>query len=402
MKTLDQLLQERLQELESASLLRNLREIDSPQGTSLNINGSCVLNFSSNDYLGLANHPHVKSAALAAIKQYGTGSGASRLISGSLAPHHQLEESLAIFKRTEAALTFSSGYATALGTISALVGPEDTVVVDRLVHASVLDAVRLSRARLRTFEHNSLEDLETELSKTRTSGRSGNILIVTESIFSMDGDSAPLTRIVELKQKHKAWLMVDEAHAIGVRGSQGRGLVQELGLGNAVEIQMGTLGKALGAAGGYICGSKSLINYLINKARSFIFTTAPSPAAAAAAKAAIDLCQSEEGEASRKKLWQNIDSFKAALNFASISQLPPESAIIPIHIGDERVATRVANQLREAGIFIPAIRFPTVARGTARLRVTLSAGHTPEQLNLLCSQLQAILQSLTPSDQVNP
>ncbi len=286
-------LKRRLDAIRGQKLFRELRRVDSAQGPRIEIGGKSFLNFSSNDYLGLANDPVLKEAAIKAVKQFGAGSGASRLICGSLAPFHQLEEALADFKRTEAALTFSTGYATAIGTICALLGRDDIIILDKLVHASIVDAAKLSGAKLRIFSHNDLNDLEDKLkwagkvSKAESGKRKAEILIVTESIFSMDGDAAPLREIVALKEKYGAWLMVDEAHATGIIGEDGRGLAEELGVSSQIEIQMGTLGKALGASGGYICGSRALIDYLVNRARSFIFSTAPVPAAAAAATAAI-------------------------------------------------------------------------------------------------------------------
>ena len=281
-------LKHRLEAIRGQKLFRELRRVDSAQGPRIEIGGRTLLNFSSNDYLGLANHPVLKEAAIKAIEKFGAGAGASRLICGSLAPFHELEEALADFKRTEAALTFSTGYATAIGTICALLGKDDIIILDKLVHASIVDAARLSGAKLRVFAHNDLNDLEDKLKWARNESRHSspatrNTLIVTESIFSMDGDAAPLREIVALKKKHGAWLMVDEAHATGVIGENGRGLADKLGVGGQIEIQMGTLGKALGASGGYICGSRALIDYLVNRARSFIFSTAPVPAAAAAA-----------------------------------------------------------------------------------------------------------------------
>ncbi|MEP6663231.1 MAG: 8-amino-7-oxononanoate synthase, partial [Verrucomicrobiota bacterium] len=275
---------QRLDELREQNLFRELRRIDSPQSPHIQIDGKPFLNFSSNDYLGLANDPLLKNAAIEAVEKFGAGSGASRLICGSLAPHHELEETLAQFKKTEAALVFSTGYAAAVGTISALLGKDDIIVIDKLVHASIVDAARLSGAKLRVFAHNDLENLEKILrwAKKRAASilladQRLKILIVTESIFSMDGDFAPLKEIVALKEKYGAWLMVDEAHATGIFGKDGRGFAESCGISQQIEIQMGTLGKALGASGGYICGSRQLIDFLINRARSFIFSTAPVP-----------------------------------------------------------------------------------------------------------------------------
>ncbi|MCU0785770.1 MAG: 8-amino-7-oxononanoate synthase [Verrucomicrobia bacterium] len=420
MATFDQELGRRLTAIREQGLYRELRCVDSAQGPRIEVAGRTLVNFSSNDYLGLANHPALKEAAIRAVEQYGAGSGSARLICGSLAPHHELEESLAAFKGTEAALSFSSGYATALGTITALLGKEDIIIVDKLVHACVVDAARLSGAKLRVFAHNDLDDLEQILKwanrrdelhesqikgeksgtrVTRPPGKKSRILVVTESIFSMDGDAAPLVEIVALKKKYGAWLMVDEAHATGLYGAKRRGLVEELGVAGQIEIQMGTLGKALGASGGYICGSRNLIDFLINRARSFIFSTAPVPAAAAAARAGIHIMQSSEGEKRRQTLWERVRQCRTGV--APVSDIfrngdrrdacPTLSAIFPLIVGDESKAVALATQLRLEGFFVPAIRYPTVARGRARLRVTLTAAHSSDDVVRLTSALLQIV-----------
>ena len=382
----------RLASIKDAGLLRELRRVDSAQGPRIEIKGRALLNFSSNDYLGLANHPALKEAAIKAVEKHGAGAGASRLICGSLAPFHELEETLAAFKSTEAALTFSTGYAAAVGTITALLGKDDIIIVDKLVHACVVDAAKLSGAKLRVFDHNNLKDLEEKLRwaaspKSEIGNRKSEILIVTESIFSMDGDSAPLAAIVALKEKYGAWLMADEAHATGLYGVNRRGLAEALGVSDRIEIQMGTLGKALGASGGYICGCRALIDYLVNRARSFIFSTAPAPAAAAAAKAAIKLIQSAEGQSLSTELQARIAEFQSAIGNQQ-SAIP--SAIIPWIIGDEAASVVAATKLREHNIFVPAIRYPTVARGAARLRITLTAAHSSQDIGALVSALSQI------------
>ncbi len=383
MSTLDQDLAERLCAWEARGLRRELRRIDSPQGTHITLDTRKLLNFSSNDYLGLANDPRIKEAATKALERYGAGSGASRLISGSLAIHTQLEEALAQFKRAEAALTFSSGYAAALGTIGALLGKGDVIIVDKLVHASLVDATRLCGAKLRVFRHNDLNDLEDILKWADGLAGDGQVsprprvLVVTESLFSMDGDRAPLREMVELKDRYGAWLMVDEAHATGVFGATRRGLAEEARVADRIEVQMGTLGKALGSAGGYICGSRTLVDFLINSARSFVFSTAPVPAAAAAARAAVKFVASPFGSKRCARLWSNMRAFS------------PDATgpIIPVMVGDEAEAMALAQRLRESGFFVPAIRYPTVARGKARLRVTLCAAHELEDIEALCRVL---------------
>jgi 8-amino-7-oxononanoate synthase len=391
MTDFDQELNIRLEAIQEQGLYRELRRVDSPQGTRVEIAGKSLLNFSSNDYLGLAAHTTLKEAAIRAVESFGAGSGASRLICGSIAPHHELEETIAAFKGTEAALSFSSGYATAIGTLYALMGKDDVVIVDKLVHACIVDAAKLCGAKLRVFDHNDLNDLEDILkwadSRSRNTQHVSRVLVVTESVFSMDGDHAPLREIVALKEKYGAWLMLDEAHAAGLYGDRRRGLAENLQIGDQVEIQMGTLGKAFGSSGGFICGSRALIDLLINRARSFIFSTAPVPAAAAAATAAIRLVQSAEGESLCKKLWHNVDGFASDFGLRTSDF---KSAIIPIIIGLETKAVEAANALRSKGIFVPAIRYPTVARGSARLRVTLTAAHNPEDVAALTNALHAL------------
>src|SRR5437660_7823895 len=324
---------DRLKSLREQGLYRELRRINSPQLPHTQVDGRTLLNFSSNDYLGLANDPVLKEAAIKGIERYGAGSGASRLVCGSLAPHHDLEQAIAAFKGAEAALAFSSGYASAVGTICALLDAHDVIVIDKRVHACIVDGARLCGAELRVFAHNDLDHLAKVLrwADRRNSGLSGKrrprTLIVTESGFSMDGDFGLLRDLVELKEKHGAWLMVDEAHATGLYGEKRRGLAEEIGVAGQIEVQMGTLGNALGSAGGYICGSRTLIDYLLNRARSFIFSTAPVPAAVAAATAAVQLIQSELGKERRQQLWQRVSLLRAG-NTRQNSSSP--SAIIPI------------------------------------------------------------------------
>jgi len=392
---LDPELNKRLGELRAQELYRELRRVDSPQAPHIEISGRTFLNFSSNDYLGLANEPAVKNAAIEAIQRFGAGAGASRLICGSLAPFHELEERLAAFKKTEAALTFATGYAAAIGAVTTLLGKDDIVLIDKLVHASLIDAAKLSDSKLRVFAHNDLNDLEDKLkwaTAQRAQNSSRHVLIITESVFSMDGDLAPLQEIVELKERFNAWLMIDEAHATGVFGKTGRGLADQLGVNDRIEIQMGTLGKALGASGGYIAGSRTLIDYLINRARSFVFSTAPVPASAAAAAAALEIVNSVDGAARRKILWANAARLKTQLALKSIS-----SAIIPVILGDETKALAAAAALFDRGIYVPAIRYPTVRRGAARLRVTITAAHNEQDISELAPAWNATQRGLENS-----
>ena len=422
MNPLDAELARRLEALREAGLYRELRQIDSPQSPHVLLAGRQTLNFSSNDYLGLANHPALKAAAVRAVERFGAGAGASRLICGSLAPHHDLEAALASFKGVEAALTFSTGYAAASAAICALLSRSDVIILDKLVHACIVDAARLSGATIRVYPHNDLNRLE-HLLKWAAGGRRPNpnpegqretvcpdgtpartVLVVTESVFSMDGDQAPLREIVDLKDRFGAWLMVDEAHATGLYGPNRRGLAEELGVAERIEIQMGTLGKAFGASGGYLCGSRVLIDYLVNRARTFIFSTAPVPAAAAAAAAGIQLVQSAEGEDRRSRLWRLVDQIRgprppsgavAGAPAGHTSRAPdissaPRGAILPLMIGDETRALEAAAALRERDILIPAIRYPTVARGAARLRLTLTAAHEPADVERLSAALDSL------------
>ena len=417
----------RLEALQQQGLYRQLRQVTSAQSPHITVAGESLLNFSSNDYLGLANEVSLKEAAIEATSRFGAGAGASRLICGSLAPHHELEETLAQFKDSDSALCFSSGYSAALGTICALVGSDDIIVLDKLVHACIVDAARLCGAKLRVFAHNDLGDLEAILKwaeQRRKPHPKGKILVITESVFSMDGDHAPLRELIELKERYGAWLMVDEAHATGLYGANRRGLAEALGISDRIEVQMGTLGKAIGASGGYICGSRALIEYLVNRSRSFIFSTAPVPAAAAAASAGIRFVQSSNGRERCAALWERVVEVSSSLAgedkvasevYASSPlgerrgrrgsasgqapigarpQLPSNSglpkAIIPLVVGDEKRAVQLSSRLRQQGIFIPAIRYPTVARGSARLRLTLTSAHTSADVQTLLRALSAL------------
>jgi len=388
-ESLHQVLAARLQDWQRQGLLRHLRQVDSAQGPRIKRGDRELLNFGSNDYLGLAEHPVLKEAAVRALERFGAGSGASRLLCGSLAPHHDLEEALAAFKGTEAALSFSSGYATAIGTICALMGRDDVIILDKLVHACLVDAARLSGATLRVCKHNDTDDLERLLAwaaARRAARPTCNILVLTESVFSMDGDVAPLRQVVELKDHFGAWLMVDEAHATGLYGPWGQGLAAEWGVAGRIEVQMGTLGKALGSAGGFIAGSRCLVDYLINRARSFVFSTAPPPAVAAAATAALRLVRSPEGAARRQQLWERVAGFRAALAKPAASQ---PTAIVPWPVGNEATAVALAARLEAEGLFVPAVRYPTVARGAARLRISLTAAHSAEDIRALAQALHA-------------
>ncbi|MES2981278.1 MAG: 8-amino-7-oxononanoate synthase [Verrucomicrobiota bacterium] len=360
---------QQLEHLASDQLLRSLHPVSHAAKDLRIVRDGCEMwNFASNDYLGLSTHPEIAAAFIEGIKIYGTGSAASRLVTGTFNAHTELENILAAAKHTEAALTFSSGFATALSAIPVIVGKGDYVVLDRLAHASLIDAARHSQATLRVFPHNDFIHLGSLLSKLRSKHPTARILVVTESIFSMDGDLCPLREIVDLCETHQAQILLDEAHAIGVLGPTGMGLAEELGLQNRIDFQMGTLSKAVGLSGGYLAASRDWIDLIINRARPFIYTTAPPPALAHAAISAIQLIRSQEGAELRGKLFQNI----------SILQPNHPSAILPIILRENQTALAAAEKLKQNGYFIPAIRFPTVPKNTARLRITLSAKHPTE------------------------
>lgn len=371
-----------LKSLADSDLLRSLRHMRGPQGaTIITADGHELVNFASNDYLGLASHPLLKQAAIDAAGRWGGGAGAARLVCGTLAPHDALEERLAEFKKTDAALVFSSGYACAVGTVGAVAGKDDIVVLDKLCHASLVDGTRLSGATLRVFPHNHLDKLESHLRWARDHiSPSGRIIVVVESIYSMDGDTSPLREIVELKNRFGALLLVDEAHSVGLCGDQGRGLATSLGIDDQIDLQMGTLSKALGGSGGYICASRGWIDLLVNKARSFIFSTAPSPITVATAHAAIDLVAGAEGDARRQRLHANASSLREVVGSPDRDN---PSAIVPWIIGDSALALTTSEQLRDSGILAPAIRFPTVPRDSARIRFTTTADHHNEHFEKL-------------------
>ena len=358
-----------LAELKAASLLRRVPP-----------NQNHLIDFASNDYLGLSKHPRIQQVYRDAIGRYGVGSTASRLISGTSAAHEELEAYIAKAKNTQAALTFATGYATSVGVISSLLDKRDTIIMDKLCHASLIDGARLSGATLRVFPHNHLGKLKDLLKKcSQKASTNTRLLVATESIFSMDGDTAPLSEIIQLCQQHGALLMVDEAHALGITGNTGMGLAEQLNVQEGIDIHMGTLGKAAGVAGGYIAANQKWIDLLVNKARSFIYSTAPPPAQAAASCEALRIIGSSEGTILREQLWQNIRYLKPDAT----------SAIIPWIIGDNEEALKKSNQLREAGFLVPAIRYPTVPRNTARLRITVNALHTPEDLTALSDLLNS-------------
>ncbi len=374
--------EKQLLQLENDGLLRRLKPLDSPTGPRVSRDHHDAWNFASNDYLGLARHPALTAAFAEGLARYGTGAGASRLVTGTLPPHHELEQTLAQAKGTPRALVFSSGFATAIGTIPAIVGKDDFVLMDKLAHACLVDAARLSTATLRIFPHNDVQRLAKLLQTIRSKNPDARILIVTESVFSMDGDLCPLTEIVDLAEKHQALTLLDEAHGFGVLGPNGMGLAEALGLQHRVTFQMGTLSKAAGLSGGYLAASSAWIDLLINRARSFIFSTAPPPALAHAAITAIHLIRSTEGSALRQALNVNITAFHPQAT----------SPIIPIPCGSNQAALDASTHLESLGFLVPAIRYPTVPRNGARLRISLSASHPPDAVASLRNAIASIRQ----------
>lgn len=361
--------------LQAEGLLRRLRAVGSAQGPRILFEGREVVNLASNDYLGLANHPALREAASRALATYGVGAGASRLLAGNSSQHEELEARLAAFEGRPKALLFNSGYQANVGIIPALVEEGDALFSDALNHASLIDGCRLSRARVTVYRHRDLSHLEDLLRKVADARRK---LILTDGVFSMDGDLAPLLGIVAIARQYGAWVMVDEAHATGVLGPRGRGTLEHFGLTDQVEVQMGTLGKALGVFGAYVTGDEGLIAYLIQRCRSFIFTTALPPALAAASIRALELVDEEPWR--RERLWKNRERLVSGLQALGFDTMGSETPIIPVRLGGVAEADRAAARLLEQGIYAPAIRPPTVPPGECRLRLSVSAGHSEEDL----------------------
>jgi glycine C-acetyltransferase len=386
-------IQDELQSLRKASLYRRIRSVAGEQDAILTVDGCQVLNFCSNNYLGLANHPALRKAAKEAIDRYGCGSGASRLISGNMTLHEELESKIAELKGTEAALVFNSGFQANTGIIPVLVGEGDVILSDALNHASIIDGSRLARAKIVVYGHCDLDELEWGLKNSPPDSRK---LIVTESLFSMDGDEAPLADIVSLAEEHGAVVMVDEAHATGIYEPNGAGLVAKLGLGDRVLVQMGTLGKALGGFGAYVAGSQGLRELLINCCRSFIFTTSLPPAVMAMAIAAIDLIKKEPER--RQALRDNFQRLRGGLELLGYSLGTSQSQILPLMIGDATQCIKLSEDLLHRGVFAQGIRPPTVPPGTSRLRITLMATHTREHIDLALRAFEEVAREMRVKD----
>jgi len=354
-----------------------MRVVSGPQADRVLLDGREVLLLCSNNYLGLADHPALKEAAIRAVEQYGVSSGASRLVSGTMELHQALEARLAAFKGTESALVFNSGYAANTGIIPALVGKGDVIFSDRINHASIVDGALLSRAKFIRYPHKDMATLRRLLTENNSAGRS---LIVTDGVFSMDGDLAPLAELVALKREFGALLMVDDAHGTGVLGPTGRGSAELCGVMGEIDVQMGTLGKGLGSCGAYVAGSRELAELLVNRARSFIFSTSLPPAVLAASLAAIDLADSPAGAELRRQLARNTELFRTSLRSAGFDTMGSETQIVPIFVGGAEPVMEFSRRLLHEGFFVQGIRPPTVPPGSCRLRCTLMATHTESEL----------------------
>ena len=377
-----------LDELAARHLTRRLTPLHSGVGPVVEMAGRQILLFASNDYLGLAMHPEVIQAAVEATQRFGAGAGAARLVSGSLPPHQELDTALAQFKGTEAALTYGSGYLANIGTIPALIGRGGLILADRLCHASLIDGCRLSAADFRIYHHNDTDHLQSLLAARRQPRRT---LIVTDGLFSMDGDLAPLPALNRLAQEYEADLYIDDAHGTGVMGPHGRGSVEHFGLEAQIPLQMGTLGKAFGSSGAYIAGPSTLIQYLMNTSRSFIFTTAPPPSSAAAVTAALRIIQREPER--RARLWANRERLFTGLTQMGFNLSPSVSPIIPILVGSAETALLFAEHLFAEGLYAPAIRPPTVPDATSRIRVTVTSEHHSSHIDQALAAFQRAGQS---------
>jgi glycine C-acetyltransferase len=373
-----QYLSETLQDLRSKGVAPKLRVLEGEQKPACVFDGREVINLASNNYLGLTSHKALRKAAVEAVRKLGVGAGAVRTIAGTMKLHMDLEEHIAKFKHTEACVVFQSGFTANAGTVSAVLGKDDMIISDELNHASIIDGARLSKATIKVFKHKDVADCERVLQENASFP--GKKLIISDGVFSMDGDIAPLPALCDLAEKYGCIMMVDDAHSSGVLGRSGRGTVDHFDCHGRVHIQVGTLSKAIGSMGGYVCGSRDLIDFLYLRARPFLFSTSHPPATAAACQAAFTLLDSAEGEKLVRKLWANTKFFKKELKKRGFEFKASETPIIPIHVGDAAKAFEFSRKLFEAGVFAPAVGYPTVAEGKARLRAIVSAAHQREQL----------------------
>jgi glycine C-acetyltransferase len=369
-------LQEDLEQRKSAGTASTLCELSSAQKAEVQIGNQRCIQLSSNNYLGLTTHPKLIEAAAKAVQEWGVGTGSVRTIAGTFTLHEEFERRLAGFKKTEAALVFQSGFTANVGILTSLLGKEDVVISDELNHASIIDGIRLTKAGRRIYRHADIQDLERALQETKGAR---NRLVVTDGVFSMDGDIAPLPEIVDLCEHYGAWVMVDDAHASGVLGKQGRGTVDHFGLHGRVQIQVGTLSKAIGVLGGYVAGSQVVRDYLIQQARPFLFSTSHPPSVTAACMAALDVLESESHWMER--LWTNTRYFKQRLQDLGFDTGQSQTPITPIIVSKEATALQMAAALREEGVFVQGIVYPTVPKGRARLRAIVTAEHRQEELD---------------------
>ncbi|MGB7496049.1 MAG: glycine C-acetyltransferase [Candidatus Acidiferrum sp.] len=369
---------ETLQDLRTKGVAPKLRVLEGEQKPVCVFDGREVINLASNNYLGLTSHKALRKASIEAVRKLGVGAGAVRTIAGTMKIHMELEEQIARFKHAEACVVFQSGFTANAGTVSAVLGKDDLIVSDELNHASIIDGARLSKATIKVFKHKDVQDCERILQEL--ANFPGKKLIITDGVFSMDGDIAPLPALCDLAEKYGCIMMVDDAHASGVLGKAGRGSVDHFQCHGRVHIQVGTLSKAIGSMGGYVCGSRDLIDFLYLRARPFLFSTSHTPATAAACQAAFTLLDSAEGEKLVRKLWANTKFFKKELKKRGFEFKTSETPIVPIHVGDAAKAFEFSRKLFDAGVFAPAVGYPTVAEGKARLRAIVSAAHKREHL----------------------
>jgi len=375
-------LQQQLADLEAKGLHFRLRVLGGEQKPIAHFDGKEVINLSSNNYLGLTTHKALRRAAIEAIRTHGVGAGAVRTIAGTMDLHMALEEQIARFKATEACVVFQSGFTANAGTVAAILGKDDLILSDELNHASIIDGCRLSRATIKVFKHKDVADCERLCMETEN--WPGRKLLITDGVFSMDGDIAPLPELCSLAEKFNCIMMVDDAHSSGVLGRGGRGTVDHLGCHGRVHIQVGTLSKAIGAMGGYVCGSRELIDFLYHRARPFLFSTGHPPSVAATCQAAFTLLDSPDGEKLLKKLWANTKFFQRRLKKLGFSTGATQTPITPIHVGEGAKAFEFSRQLYDAGVYIPAVGFPTVPEGKARLRAMVTATHKRADLERGC------------------
>jgi glycine C-acetyltransferase len=370
-------LHDQIEQWRAEGAYQRLRILESESAAESRFDGKQVINLASNNYLGLTTHPKLREAAIQAVKDFGVGSGAVRTISGTMRIHMQLEERIAAFKNVEACVVFQSGFAANAGAVSAILGPDDHIVSDELNHASIIDGCRLSRAKIHVFPHKDVAAAEKILGEL--DNVPGHKLLITDGVFSMDGDIGALPGLVEAAEKHGAIMMVDDAHSSGVLGRQGRGTIDHFGLDGRVQVQVGTLSKAIGVLGGYVCGSRDLIDFLYHRARPFLFSTSHPPAVAAACLAAFDVLEQEPER--MENLWKNTKYFKQGLTSAGFNTGISETPITPVIVGEAKVAHELSHELFAEGVLATGIGFPTVAKGKARVRTIVTATHTKAELD---------------------